>query len=239
MIKEAIQKIESMALQPDVKKIDGRQYFVERGKFRGVSVPIPETLALKTLTGLVDFIKDLRENETMETPLIVTVVTPGRVRVLTQVLEPWNERHNLAQAETIHEGFNFDRELTHERFVIGMQACFVRDETVAKVLKIVGNLKTEASVTTADDGVSQKATVATGVTRVEEVDLPNPITLRPYRTFLEVEQPASQYILRIGEGNRPALYTAEGGMWQLKAIAAIKEWLAAELAGVSKISIVA
>ena len=46
-----------------------------------------------------------------------------------------------------------------------------------------------------DDGVSQKATITKGIAGKEDVIVPNPVTLRPYRTFLEVEQPEKQVYL--------------------------------------------
>lgn len=54
--------------------------------------------------------------------------------------------------------------------------------------------------------------------------------LRPYRTFREVEQPASRFVLRLqsGQGDgmpKAALFEADGGAWRLTAIEAIARWL--------------
>ena len=77
-------------------------------------------------------------------------------------------------------------------------------------------------------------TVAAGITRVAEAPVPNPIKLRPYRTFLEVEQPASLFVFRLREnkeaGIQAALFEADGGMWENLARLKIKDFLHERLA---------
>nr|ABP73607.1 hypothetical protein [Bacillus thuringiensis] len=65
---------------------------------------------------------------------------------------------------------------------------------------------------------------------VDEVAVPNPVSLQPYRTFVEVAQPESDFIFRMKDGPRCSLYEADGGAWKLEAIKNIKEYLNAELA---------
>lgn len=79
-----------------------------------------------------------------------------------------------------------------------------------------------------DDGVSQKATVKRGVASREEKKVPSPCILRPYRTFHEVEQPASTFIFRMKSGsNGPecALFEADGGAWKNQAMNNIRDYL--------------
>ena len=49
-----------------------------------------------------------------------------------------------------------------------------------------------------------------------DVKVPNPVTLRPFRTFIEVEQPESKFIFRMREGGRCAIFEADGahGSWR-------------------------
>ena len=108
----------------------------------------------------------------------------------------------------------------------------VRDRTpeVESILSIVGNLRDEHVKTVGDDGISQSVAVRTGISSVEDVAIPNPVTLQPYRTFLEVEQPESEFIFRMQrghEGQLPVcgLFEADAGAWELKAITNIRDWL--------------
>jgi len=55
------------------------------------------------------------------------------------------------------------------------------------------------------------------------------ITLKPYRTFQEVEQPESIFLIRVNM--REISFTeADGGMWKLKARQTVKAFLENKLA---------
>ena len=57
--------------------------------------------------------------------------------------------------------------------------------------------------------------------------MPNPVRLRPYRTFAEIEQPESEYVFRImddGQGPSFKLVEADGGLWKSAAMMKIKEY---------------
>ena len=90
-----------------------------------------------------------------------------------------------------------------------------------------------------DNGISQMATVRDGVASLAQAKTPNPVTLRPYRTFNEVEQPASQFVFRINKLANLALFEADGGKWKLEAVKNIASYLTKELAGNNKITILA
>jgi len=56
----------------------------------------------------------------------------------------------------------------------------------------------------------------------------------PFRTFREVLQPASPFVLRVqagAQGGLPTvgLFEADGGAWRLSAVEGIRGWLAHEL----------
>ena len=47
----------------------------------------------------------------------------------------------------------------------------------------------------------------------------------PRRTFPEIDQPESPYILRLREGPQAALFRADDQAWRVEAIASIGAWL--------------
>ena len=53
--------------------------------------------------------------------------------------------------------------------------------------------------------------------------------LRPYRTFLEVEQPESEFLLRLDEDGNVGLFEADGGMWELEAKRRVAAYFEAKL----------
>ena len=77
-----------------------------------------------------------------------------------------------------------------ERFLIELQANFVETDDLITIMQVAGNIKSGTTANYSDDGVSQKTTIKTGV-ELADVIVPNPVKLRPYRTFAEIEQPES------------------------------------------------
>jgi hypothetical protein len=61
------------------------------------------------------------------------------------------------------------------------------------------------------------------------------VTLKPFRTFREAEQPSSDFIFRVKadeiKGNLCALFEADGGYWKIAAMQNVRTWLQNKLAG--------
>ena len=78
-----------------------------------------------------------------------------------------------------------------------------------------------------DDGVTQQITAKTGI-KLENVPVPNPVRLAAFRTFREVEQPESVYVLRLRRGPKlpqVALFIADGDAWKLEAMTRVFDFL--------------
>ena len=102
---------------------------------------------------------------------------------------------------------------------------------ISSLIDVLGNLANEHVTENKDDGLSQTIQVRTGITTRAKVKIENPLSLKPYRTFREVEQPESLFIFRLKNQNglHCALYESDGGAWKLEAIKNIKAHLAGEL----------
>jgi hypothetical protein len=222
MIREAIDKILSLGEYKEVT-INGRTYSNGPSGITPIIPPSASTLTINTLTGIDDF-------EPSVTDDMIHVVDHRTVRVIDKYYpDGWLTRSTHLNAVHESPAFAFGRFMDAEDFIIALQAMFVQDENTAAILKIVGNIKDEAVTQYSDDGTTQAVTARAGISRVEVVPVPNPVTLRPYRTFMEVEQPASTFVFRMqsGKGQPPscALFEADGRMWRLEAIKNIKAWL--------------
>ena len=70
-----------------------------------------------------------------------------------------------------------------------------------------------------------------GIASKSDAVVPNPVKLRPYRTFVEVEQPVSEFVFRMKDNNgiTCALFEADGGAWKNTAMRNIKNYLESEL----------
>jgi len=185
-----------------------------------------KALSINTLSGFVKYIKANLDRE--DSPLIVHVKDESTV-YLKGLLEVDGSREALAVAEAIVPQFYFDHFMDMEEFNIALQAKFVNTEDRQVLLQVVGNVAENNVKNTGDDGVSQAVTINQGVASKADVKVPNPVVLAPYRTFLEVDQPESQFIFRMKDGPRGAIFEADGGAWRNQAIVNIREYLTEQL----------
>lgn len=215
---------------------------LDQGTFSRVSLnrvtePVASKLTVSTLTGLVDYIKT--NVDKLEGKLLIQVKSPEEV-TLYSPLNADREREKYVSAEAIlPNNVVYDRFLDTERFNIMFQSAFVDDEDKSKLLKYTALITDDTVKNFGDDGISQKVTVKTGVVSVSDAVVPNPVTLAPFRTFPEVEQPESKFIFRMKEGPSAALFEADGGAWRNKAILNIKAYLEKELEHNHNVEIIA
>lgn len=185
-----------------------------------------QVLHLSTLTSLVDYILSCKERTYDD--LFVHVKDEGTVYLKGTLLDDGN-REELVQVTAIVPHFNFDTFLDSEQLNIQLQSKFVKSEDRDILLKVIGNIQEDNVRTTGDDGMAQAVTIKTGVASADDVLVPNPVKLAPFRTFLEVEQPESKFIFRMKEGPRGAIFEADGGAWRNQAIRNVKDFLMAAL----------
>ena len=215
---------------------------LDQGTFSRVSLnrvtePVASKLTVSTLTGLVDYIKT--NVDQLKGKLLIQVKSPNEV-ALYSPLNADREREKYVSAEAIlPNNVTYERFLETERFNIMLQSAFVDNEDKAKLLKYTALITDDTVKNFGDDGISQKVTVKTGVASVSDAVVPNPVTLAPYRTFPEVEQPESKFIFRMKEGPSAALFEADGGAWRNKAILNIKAYLEKELEHNHNVEIIA
>ncbi|MEK4841560.1 hypothetical protein [Bacillus sp. FSL L8-0152] len=223
MIKAAIEYVVGLG-NTRIEEINGQKLSTQ--PMHVIKKPTAKTLTVNNLSGLVAYIKSQFDGDH---PLMVHIESPTSVSCFTQINNDYN-RSNFIQVEALLPRFSFERYHDVENFNISLQSAFVLNADRDLMLKVVGNIKEEAVNTVGDDGVSQSVVAKMGVATVGNVKVPNPVLLKPYRTFVEVEQPESNFIFRMRKGPECALFEADGGAWKLEAIDNIKEYLTAALA---------
>ena len=185
-----------------------------------------------TLTSLVDYIRERRDE--LRDKMIIHVVSPTEVLMSSGLTEE-RDRETLFCAEAQLPRFEYGCEYGQEAFLISMQSCFAPSEDRESVTMLASNIVNSQEETYSDDGISQQAVIKTGIASKGKALVPNPVTLIPYRTFLEVPQPASDFVFRINEGTRgPAfkLVEADGGLWKAQAMENIRRYLTEALAAI-------
>lgn len=196
-------------------------------------MPTIETLRTDNLSSIVNFIKNAGDadlnylDDTVQK--IIHVEDAGKVNLYSSVCNECMDRQKFMKAEWAGNKFPFGQFMDAEKFNILLQTCFMETDDLKVIQQVVGNLRDEAVKNYGDDGVSQSVTIRTGIATVGQVRVPSPAKLRPYRTFLEVEQPASLFILRMREGGQCALFEADGGLWRETARKNIRNYFEYEL----------
>lgn len=186
-------------------------------------------LNVTTLTGLVDYIKSAFDGKE---EYIVSVLSHHKVAVESK-LNANKRREFVIVSNAQLPAVNLNSFMDLEQFNIQLQSVFVPSDERAKVLSLIGNIRAENVMQTGDNGISQQVEVKRGVASKAKEEVPNPVYLKPFRTFTEISQPESAFVLRLREGGstglQAALYEADGGAWKNQAILSIKEYLEEEL----------
>ena len=137
-------------------------------------------------------------------------------------------RDNLYRAECDVPGFR-DGFREYEAAIIELRSRFVPGPGVDYLLDLLSRISKDTGVTTSDNGVSQTVEARQGVSLKTMVAVKPRVALRPYRTFLEVEQPESEFLLRLDDNGNVGLFEADGGMWRQTAKASILAYFEARL----------
>lgn len=235
MIKEALQYIVGLseARIHNVTLPDGtiQTYSDKSMNLLKKDIPKADYITMNTLTSLIDYIKG--GIDTMADKMIIEVESPTEV-TLYSPLDDNRKREYLVNVKALLPNFEFSTFMNQENFCINLQSKFLDERDRALILKFAGTVEAGTVAEYGDDGITQKATIKTGIASKSDAVVPNPVRLTPYRTFLEVDQPASNFVFRIKqdkcEGIACALFEADGGAWKIEAKNNIKEYLQRELA---------
>lgn len=233
MERTGIEKIVELAA-PNTKEIDGRTYTDKR--IIPVERPRVKTLELTTLNSLVKLIQE--ESIDYITPLIVQVSSYDAVEVFAGIQAADRRRENpyRCKAETIR--IQFDQKLDYESMMIALKSKFVQTPELLELVKLLGSITEQNSAQVSDDGFSQNVVVRKGIALKDNKTINPIVKLKPYRTFAEIDQPESEFLLRLSDGANVALYEADGGAWKLEARKRIADYLREALSGQEDILIV-
>ncbi len=188
----------------------------------------PDTLPLHSLDALVKLVRT--EASKAETPLYITIPDHLTVRCFGQPNEEarfFRQFYYEAHATDV-PGWDEKVQMGFEEAQIAMRTRFQETADTIYALKLLSDICCGAKVVYNDNGIATTITTQKGVALQSNEQIRPIITLKPYRTFQEVEQPESIFLIRVNE--RGITFTeADGGMWKLKARQTVKAFLEAEL----------
>ena len=225
--------------KPVIVEVNGKKY--STSDLKPVREPKPEAITVKNLSSLVDFLSRNVDDLPLD-KLICHVESPDTVSIKSALMGDHEDRKTYIIAKLDQLQLPVNEWIPSEKFCIAMQACFTDDAIKPTdrglVLKFAANVKTTLENTLSDDGVTQGVTVRKNLVSVENTTMPNPVTLRPFRTFTEVEQPASSFVFRAQDkdGMHFMLVESDGGAWRSEAMAAIKQFMQEAVDGLNVIA---
>ncbi len=231
MLKEFIAHIQKTT-QPLVQQIGGSTFAINGdSNVREIlpSIYHPDTLLLHSLEALVKMVQTEAAN--VGEPLYITIPDHLTVRCYGQPQPDarfFRQVYYEARATDV-PGFR-DGFREQEKAIIEMRSRFAPGEGVDYLLDLLSRISKDSGVVTNDNGVSQTVEARQGIALKTTVQLKSRVPLRPFRTFQEVEQPESEFLLRMNEEGNIGLFEADGGMWKLTARQTVKAFLEAKLA---------
>ncbi|WP_461246542.1 hypothetical protein [Treponema sp. R6D11] len=244
MERDTIEKVEQMTKDSYLVEVGGRKY-TATNLHPVIYNPKPSTLTVHNLRGFCGFIKNDIDKLIKGKPHLIVVNDHKSVDLISDVDGEDKKRTILISARINDrlDEFPFGSFLSQEEFAITFRSLFKarKDDDFDYVLSYASKLSGGTQIELEDDGVTQKVAVARGVSGAlkDKVALKPIVKLSPYRTFREVEQPQSEFLLRIrltGEIPNIALFEADGGAWVNDATQNIVAYIESAVSGIPVIA---
>lgn len=230
-LRDAIDRIAELAKPYTLSTNDGHRYSnVDLHEVKP-EVELPARYSVDTLEALVKLIRT--EGIDHSPRLYVRVDSARRVMVdSTYTGRDYAVYSRLPLYEAVSDvpSITVNQEMSQERAVVELQSLYAVTDDRDYLLALLSRIDVNQGVSSVDNGISQEVSVRTGAVLKEQQTVQPIVHLQPYRTFLEVEQPASDFLLRLSKSGYPALHEADGGAWKLEAKRNIAAYLGEQLA---------
>lgn len=215
MLKAMIEKIEKMA-GPKVFDI-GDEHFASANLVRiDPKKDFPKSISLTGLDSVCKMVVNEANEMFGPDQVLIQVVDYRKVRVFT-TLDGDMDRCWLYDCEADTPRVKTGTFMSHEEAVIQLRSLYIPNADREYLLKLLSSVSKESKVSSNDNGVSQTVEARTGVALTTNVEVRPYVNLQPFRTFLEVQQPESMFLLRLDNDGKVALIEADGGVWKLEA----------------------
>ena len=230
MLKEFIEHIQQTT-KPIVQEIEGRTFCItSEGNYAEIRPTIdhPDTLPLHSLDALVKLIKT--EAVAICKTLYITIPDHLTVDCFTKPSadERFFRQFFYRAKATDVPGWEARTQFSFDEAMIALRTRFQKTVDTDYTLKLLSEITTGAKVTFNDNGVATTVVTQKGIALQGNETIRPIVSLKPYRTFQEVEQPVSEFLIRINDRGINFI-EADGGMWKLNARENVKAFLEEKL----------
>ncbi len=226
MLKAFIEHIQNTT-QPLIRSIEGSTFRItSNGDVKEILPTIfhPDTLPLNSLDALVKMVRT--EASEQDTPLYITIPDHMTVRCFGQPdadTRCFRQVYYEVKATDV-PGWDSGVKLGFEEMQIALRTRFQETPDALYAMKLLSDITSGGKITLNDNGIATSVVTQKGVALQSNEAIRPIVKLKPYRTFQEVEQPESAFLIRVSE--RGISFTeADGGMWKLTARETIKKFL--------------
>ena len=194
---------------------------------------------VSTLSGIAELVKAKLDD--FEQTVGLHVVDHLNVHLVALKADEFGRRHVYAEAVHVEgAGFQFNKFLDAEEFLIAFRRSFLFNEDAVKVQQLCSSLESGMQVSMADDGLSQQLEIKSGTLSRSPVKLPaEGIPLVPWRMFRDAAPVVSKFLLRLRgvKDGLPliALYEIDQ-QWKLECVQSIAHWLRTHVKDVAVIA---
>lgn len=226
MLKEFAQYLVSLK-DNKTYEIDGQTYSDRELCRVAPYVPRPRRITVNGLASIPVLVSsELAKIPDEAMPIFVRIGCSREVDVFTG-LDKDMERDSLYFCQCDAPEFKAGW-MDYDTAIIRLRSMFIPNEGTEYLLDLLSRISKENGVTTLDNGVTQQVEARSGISLKTKEAIRPRVKLRPFRTFSEVEQPESEFLVRVdGEGNI-GFFEADGGAWELTAKKNIMEYLLKE-----------
>lgn len=156
-------------------------------------------------------------------PLFVRVIDARHVEVYSGLgddMERYDLYYCICDAPEFKLGW-----MDYNTAIIKLRSMFVPNEGQEYLVGLLSRISKEDGVTTMDNGVTQQVEARSGISLKAKETIRPRVKLIPYRTFTEIEQPESEFLVRVDSDGQIGFFEADGGAWQKEAKGRIMEYL--------------
>lgn len=230
MLKSFVEKIAELST-PKTYEVDGCVYASKRLEFVQEKKHRPNCI---DVTGLDSICKLVRNEITHVGRQIFVQVSGYRQVTVFTTLDNAEERFYLYKCEADTPSITIGRFMPYENAIIEIRSLYIPTQDTQYLIQLLSSVSSESKVTSSDNGVTQKVEAKAGIALNTLVEVKPRVTLKPFRTFIEVEQPESEFLLRVSDKGEIGLFPADGGVWKLEATRNVAGYFEKELSDLIK-----
>lgn len=225
MLRSMINRIVELAA-PTTYEIDGHTYSNEHLNRIDPPKYMPKSIDVNGLDSVCKLVRN--EVKAVGRKIFIQIQAYNTVRVFSTYDEQY-ERSYLYKCTADTPSVTVNRFNPYENAVIELRSLYIPNKDTEYLLQLLSSISSESKVVSSDNGVTQAVEAKSGIALSQMVAVKPRVSLKPFRTFIEVEQPESEFLLRISGDGKIGLYEADGGVWKLEATRNVAGYFEKEL----------